>query len=52
LGRALEADNQLERARDAYEEAYRIAEETSHPQIKWVKNFLDKINEKIESGGS
>jgi predicted alpha/beta superfamily hydrolase len=51
LGRALEADNQLERARGAYEEAYRIAEETSHPQIKWVKNFLDNINKKIDSGG-
>ena len=47
LGRALEADGQLERARDAYESAYRIGESTSHPQIKWIKNFVDNINTKI-----
>jgi predicted alpha/beta superfamily hydrolase len=49
LGRALEAGGQLERARDAFESAYRIAEATSHPQIKWIKNFLENINTKIDA---
>lgn len=49
LGRALEAADQLERAREAYESAYRIAEATSHPQIKWIKNFLDNVTAKIEA---
>ncbi len=49
LGRAFEADDQLERAREAYESAYRIAEATSHPQIKWIKNFLDNVAAKIEA---
>jgi predicted alpha/beta superfamily hydrolase len=47
LGRALEADDQLERAREAFELAYRIAESTSHTQIKWIKNFLENVNAKI-----
>lgn len=50
LGRALEADGQLERARDAFAAAYRIAESTSHPQIKWIENFLNNINTKISAG--
>jgi predicted alpha/beta superfamily hydrolase len=49
LGRALEADDQLKRAREAYEAAYRIAESTSHPQIKWIKNFLENVNAKIDT---
>jgi predicted alpha/beta superfamily hydrolase len=49
LGRALEADDQLERAREAFEAAYRIAEATSHPQIKWIKNFLENVNAKIDA---
>jgi predicted alpha/beta superfamily hydrolase len=49
LGRALEATNQLERAKEAYEAAYRLAEVTSHPQIKWIENFLDKVTKKIET---
>ena len=49
LGRALEADDQLERAREAFEAAYRIAESTSHPQIKWIKNFLENVNANIDA---
>lgn len=50
LGRALEADGQLERARDAFQAAYRIAESTSHPQIKWIESFLNGVKKKIEAG--
>lgn len=49
LGRALEEAGRLERAREAYESAYRIAEATSHPQIKWIKNFLENVTAKIDA---
>ena len=49
LGRALEADDQLERAREAFEAAYRIAEATSHPQIEWIKSFLENVKAKISA---
>ncbi len=48
LGRAYEKSSQLELAKDAYEKGYKIALSTSHPQIKWVKNFLDRILQKID----
>ena len=44
LGRAYQENNQLLLARESFEQAYQIAESTSHPQVKWVKNFLDRIN--------
>lgn len=47
LGRAYEENNQLNLAKDAYEKAYQIAVATSHPQVEWVKNFVDKIDQKI-----
>jgi predicted alpha/beta superfamily hydrolase len=47
LGRAYEENNQLILARESFEKGYQIAVSTSHPQVKWVKNFLDKINQKI-----
>ncbi len=47
LGRAYEENNQLNLAKETYEKGYKIAVSTSHPQVKWVKNFLDKINHKI-----
>jgi predicted alpha/beta superfamily hydrolase len=48
LGRAYEADNQFDFAKKAFEEAYRIAVSTSDPQVKWIKNHLDRINKKLE----
>lgn len=50
LGRALEEDGQLERALRVYETAYRVAETEADPQIKWIKNFLDRLREKMETG--
>ncbi len=47
LGRAYEENNQLGLAKESFEKAYQIAISTSYPQIKWVKNFLDRINQKI-----
>jgi predicted alpha/beta superfamily hydrolase len=49
LGRALEANGQLERAQQVYEVAVRMAESQSAPQIKWIKSFLDNIKEKLEA---
>lgn len=46
LGQVYEENSQLKLAKEAYEEAYRIAESTSHPQLKWIKNFLDRIRKK------
>ncbi len=48
LGRAYEASGQLDLAQDTYEKAYEVARKISHPQTKWVKNFLDRINQKIQ----
>lgn len=47
LGRVYEESNKLDLAKKAYEKGYRIAVSTSHPQIKWIKSFLDRINKKI-----
>lgn len=49
LGRAYEADNQFDLAKKTFEEAYRIAVSISDPQVKWVKNHLDRINKKIRA---
>jgi tetratricopeptide (TPR) repeat protein len=49
LGKAYEENNQIGLARKAFEEGYRIAVETSHPQMKWVKSFVDRIVEKIRT---
>ncbi|MFC1550198.1 alpha/beta hydrolase-fold protein [Candidatus Neomarinimicrobiota bacterium] len=49
LGRAYEENNQLSFAKSAFEEAYQIAVSSSHPQVLWVKNFLDSITQKIDS---
>lgn len=48
LGQAYEDNSQLELAKEAYEKGYKIALSTSHPQVKWVKNFLDRILQKID----
>lgn len=47
LGRAYEESGKLEQAKKAYEKGYEIAVATSDPQIKWVKNFVDRINKKL-----
>jgi len=47
LGRAYEENNQLQSAKEAFQKAYDLAVESSHPQIKWIKNFLDRINQKL-----
>ncbi|UCC39515.1 MAG: hypothetical protein JSV96_17310 [Candidatus Aminicenantes bacterium] len=49
LGRAYEADNQFDLAKKTFETAYRIAVSISDPQVKWVKNHLDRINKKIRA---
>lgn len=51
LGRAYEANGQLDFAKETYEKAHEVAKEISHPQIKWVKNFIDRINQKIQESG-
>jgi tetratricopeptide (TPR) repeat protein len=48
LGQAYEENSQLELAKEAYEKGYNIALSTSHPQVKWVRNFLDRILQKID----
>lgn len=48
LGRAYEAAGRLHMAKDAFEKGYRIAVTTSHPQSKWVKGFLDRIEERLK----
>lgn len=47
LGRAYEESGQLNKAKEAYEKGYDIAVATSDPQVKWVKNFVDRINKKL-----
>lgn len=49
LGRAYEENGKLQLAKDAFQKAYDLAVSTAEPQVKWVKNFLDRINEKIAS---
>ena len=49
LGRAYEENNQLSLAKATFEKGYQIAVSTSHPQVLWVKNFLDSITQKIDS---
>ena len=48
LGRVYEENNQLILAKQSFEKGYQIAVSTSHPQVKWVKSYLDKINQKID----
>lgn len=48
LGRAYEESNRLQQAKEAFQKAYDLAFAADHPQVKWVKNFLDGINQKIE----
>lgn len=50
LGQAYEKNSQLELAKETYKKAYEIALSTSHPQVKWVKNFLDRVIQMIERG--
>jgi predicted alpha/beta superfamily hydrolase len=47
LGKAYEENNQLQLAKEAFEKAYELALASSHLQIKWIKNFLDKIKKKV-----
>jgi predicted alpha/beta superfamily hydrolase len=47
LGRAYEAADQLHLAKNAFEKGYQIAVAISHPQMKWVKGFLDRIEERL-----
>lgn len=48
LGRAYEENNMLHLAKEAFQKAYDLAVATSAPQVKWVKSFLDRINQKIK----
>ncbi len=48
LGRAYEENNRLQLAKEAFQKAYDLAVATSAPQVKWVKSFLDRINQKIK----
>jgi len=48
LGRAYEENNQLQLAQEAFQKAYDLALSKSHPQINWIKNFLDNITQKIK----
>ncbi len=51
LGVAYEKNNQLQLAKEAYEEAYKIEVSSSNPQmrrIKRIKNFLDNVSKKIK----
>jgi len=48
LGRAYEESNQLILAKQSFEKGYQMAVSTSHPQTKWVRNFLDNINKKMD----
>lgn len=47
LGRAYEENGKLQLAKEAFQKAYTLAVSASHPQVKWVKNFLDQINQKM-----
>jgi tetratricopeptide (TPR) repeat protein len=47
LGRAYEESGMLLPARDAFQKAYELAVAAAEPQVKWIKNFLDGINQKI-----
>ena len=47
LGRAYEAADQLHLAKNAFEKGYQIAVTIEHPQMKWVKGFLDRIEERL-----
>jgi predicted alpha/beta superfamily hydrolase len=49
LGRAYEEKNILQAAKEAFQKAYDLAVAASEPQVKWIKNFLDKVNQKIEN---
>jgi predicted alpha/beta superfamily hydrolase len=48
LGRAYEIAGRFHSARDAFDRGYQIAISTDHPQAKWVKGFLDRIEEKLK----
>jgi len=55
LGRAYEENNMLQLAKEAFQKAYNLAVSASEPRVKWVKNFLDRINQKmnnVENGPS
>ena len=47
LGRVYEENDMLQLAKEAFQKAYDLAVSSSHPQVKWVKNFLEEINQKI-----
>jgi predicted alpha/beta superfamily hydrolase len=48
LGRAYEENNMLQLAKEAFQKAYDLAVAAAEPQVKWIKNFLDGINQKIK----
>ena len=50
LGRAYEEINRLESAKEVFEKGYQIAVSTSHPQVKWVKSHVDRINLELDEG--
>lgn len=51
LGKAYEASGQLDLAKATYEEAYEVAQQISHPQIEWVKTFVDRVGQKLRETG-
>ena len=48
LGRVYEENNKLQLAKESFQKAYDLALASSHPQVEWVKNFLDKIIQKMD----
>ena len=48
LGRAYEECSRLRPARAAFQKAYDLAVTAGHPQVKWIKGFLDRIDQKIK----
>lgn len=48
LGRVYEENSMLQLAKDSFQKAYDLALSSSHPQVEWIKNFLDRIIQKME----
>ncbi|MCJ7582171.1 MAG: alpha/beta hydrolase-fold protein [Candidatus Aminicenantes bacterium] len=48
LGRIYEECSMFPLAKESFQKAYDLALASSHPQVKWVKNFLDKIIQKMD----
>ena len=49
LGRAYERADMLTEAREVFSKAYELAVSQNHAQVRWIKNFIDRIEEKIHN---